>query len=164
MGDSEHRGSIIWALLTCRPDLLPVDLKRQGRAEEHVALFYPETAKGVDELFTVLCKKNGIQTALKKLSPLLSGDRLLSGADVEAGLVRAKFRAAGAGRKKVNKEDLESVFREFVPSTDPLAVELQTLAAVLECTSRSMVPEDYRNVSPATLSSRLNDLKSLLDA
>ena len=163
MGDSEHRGSIIWALLTCRPDLLPVDLKRQGRAEEHVALFYPETAAGVDELFAVLCKKNGIKTTLKKLSPLLTGEHLLSGADVEAGLVRAKFRAAGDGRAKVTKADLEAVFKDFIPSTDPLAVELQTLAAVLECTSRSMVPEDYRDLSPAALSSRLNELKSLLD-
>ena len=31
---------------TCRPDLLPIDLKRQGRAEEHLALFYPETGGG----------------------------------------------------------------------------------------------------------------------
>ena len=163
MGDSEHRGKIIWALLTCRPDLLPVDLKRQGRAEEHVALFYPDSAEGVDELFRVLCKKNGIATSLKKLSPLLDDERRLSGADVEAGLVRAKFLAAGAGRAKVNKSDLEAVFKDFIPSTDPLAVEMQTLAAVLECTSRAMVPEEYRTVSPAALSARLNELKALLD-
>ena len=36
------------------------------------------------------------------------------------------------GRKKVNKADLEAVFKEFSPSTDPLAVEMQTLAAVLD--------------------------------
>ena len=43
MGNTELRGKVIWFLLTSRPDLLPVDLKRQGRAEEHIALFYPET-------------------------------------------------------------------------------------------------------------------------
>ena len=43
MGNTELRGKVIWFLLTCRPDLLPVDLKRQGRAEEHIALFYPDT-------------------------------------------------------------------------------------------------------------------------
>ena len=32
MGDTRYRGKIIWMLLTCRPDLLPIDLKRQGRA------------------------------------------------------------------------------------------------------------------------------------
>src|ERR1700746_399668 len=43
MGNTELRGKVIWFLLTSRPDLLPVDLKRQGRAEEHIALFYPHT-------------------------------------------------------------------------------------------------------------------------
>src|SRR6202140_2862533 len=43
MGTTDYRGKIVWFLLTCRPDLLPVDLKRQGRAEEHLALFYPES-------------------------------------------------------------------------------------------------------------------------
>jgi len=43
MGNTELRGRVIWFLLTCRPDLLPVDLKRQGRAEEHLALFYPDS-------------------------------------------------------------------------------------------------------------------------
>jgi ATP-dependent Zn protease len=43
MGNTEYRGKIIWFLITCRPDLIPIDLKRQGRAEEHLALFYPET-------------------------------------------------------------------------------------------------------------------------
>ena len=43
MGNTEYRGKIIWFLMTARPDLLPVDLKRQGRAEEHLALFYPQT-------------------------------------------------------------------------------------------------------------------------
>jgi len=30
MGNTELRGRVIWFLLTCRPDLLPVDLKRRG--------------------------------------------------------------------------------------------------------------------------------------
>ena len=57
MGNTEYRGKIIWFLLTCRPDLLPIDLKRQGRAEEHLALFYPETAEEQDDLFTTLVRK-----------------------------------------------------------------------------------------------------------
>ena len=41
MGNTRYRGKIIWMLLTSRPDLLPIDLKRQGRAEVHIPLFYP---------------------------------------------------------------------------------------------------------------------------
>ena len=46
MGNTEYRGKIVWFLITSRPDLLPVDLKRQGRAEEHLALFYPQNDRG----------------------------------------------------------------------------------------------------------------------
>ena len=42
MGNTRYRGRIIWMLLTSRPDLLPIDLKRQGRAEVHIPLFYPQ--------------------------------------------------------------------------------------------------------------------------
>ena len=41
MGNTRYRGRIVWMLLTSRPDLLPIDLKRQGRAEVHIPLFYP---------------------------------------------------------------------------------------------------------------------------
>ena len=44
MGDTRYRGQIIWMLLTSRPDLLPIDLKRQGRAEVHIPLFYPTSS------------------------------------------------------------------------------------------------------------------------
>ena len=36
MGNTRYRGRIVWMLLTSRPDLLPIDLKRQGRAEVHI--------------------------------------------------------------------------------------------------------------------------------
>src|SRR4029079_2001864 len=35
-GDTAYRGKIVWRLLTARPDQLPIDLKRQGRAEVHI--------------------------------------------------------------------------------------------------------------------------------
>src|ERR1700693_140172 len=58
MGNTELRGKVIWFLLTCRPDLLPVDLKRQGRAEEHIALFYPDTPEERAGLVHAILKKN----------------------------------------------------------------------------------------------------------
>ena len=55
MGNTEYRGKIVWFLITCRPDLLPVDLKRQGRAEEHLALFYPQNARGARRRSSASC-------------------------------------------------------------------------------------------------------------
>jgi len=61
MGDTEMRGKVIWFLLTSRPDLIPVDLKRQGRAEEHIALFYPDTKEERRALLRAMQKKSGTE-------------------------------------------------------------------------------------------------------
>ncbi|HEX8998975.1 MAG TPA: AAA family ATPase, partial [Blastocatellia bacterium] len=45
MSNTANRGRILWILMTSRPDRLPIDLKRQGRCEEHIALFFPENAE-----------------------------------------------------------------------------------------------------------------------
>src|ERR1700687_5512496 len=95
MGDTRHRGQILWFLITARPDLLPIDLKRQGRAEEHVPLFYPETVAEYDEIYRVMLKKLGIRTSVADISSIAPPDRLLalSGSDLEALLVRATLEA-----------------------------------------------------------------------
>jgi SpoVK/Ycf46/Vps4 family AAA+-type ATPase len=163
MGNTEYRGKIIWFLLTCRPDLLPIDLKRQGRAEEHLALFYPETNEERDQLFKVISKKNNLQLALPSFSALLGESaRGLSGADIEAILVRSKFRALSEGRD-VTPEDVQFVVKDFVPPSYPLEVELQNLAAVRECTSRELLPERFRNLDQETITRRLGELKLMLE-
>jgi hypothetical protein len=63
MGDTRYRGRIIWMLLTARPDLLPIDLKRQGRAEVHIPLFYPTDEDEIRHMFVILAKKLGSRLA-----------------------------------------------------------------------------------------------------
>ncbi len=163
MSEPEHRGRILWFLVTARPDLMPVDLKRQGRAEEHLALFYPSTREEREELLRLMMKRMDIRLPLEKVpEPLLNGERMLSGADIEALLTRAKFRAAAAMGGKVTPEILEKVVEDFIPPVYPLEIELQTLAAVLECTSRAMLPENYRAAEREALVRRLEELKRLL--
>ena len=65
MGDTQYRGRIIWMLLTARPDLLPIDLKRQGRAEVHIPLFYPTEEAEIRQMFVILAKKLGSRVALE---------------------------------------------------------------------------------------------------
>src|SRR5688572_14372980 len=99
MGNTVYRGKIVWFLLTARPDLLPIDLKRQGRAEEHLALFYPQTDAERDELFRVVSKKTGVSVELPSFAALLPENaKGFSGADIEAVMVRAKFLALSEGR------------------------------------------------------------------
>jgi AAA+ superfamily predicted ATPase len=163
MGNTEYRGKVIWFLLTCRPDLLPVDLKRQGRAEEHLALFYPETEEDRLAMFRAMRKKTG--TAF---DPEADAEKLfathasaLSGADIEALLVRAKMRATLAGKPAPSVADLEAALTDFIPASSPDEIELQSLVAVLECTSRSLLPENHRATDRAEILRRVQELKIL---
>ena len=82
MGNTELRGKVIWFLLTCRPDLLPVDLKRQGRAEEHLALFYPHTDEERLAMLRAMQKKTGTRVASEEVEKFfLANAGTLSGAD-----------------------------------------------------------------------------------
>ncbi|HPS45260.1 MAG TPA: ATP-binding protein, partial [Treponemataceae bacterium] len=163
MGNTEYRGKIIWFLISCRPDLIPIDLKRQGRAEEHLALFYPETAEEKVELFKTLQRKLDIKVKEFPLTEIFRGFKFeVSGADIEAILVRAKMNATIENRVIVTKEDLEETIRDFIPPAYPHEIELQNLVAVLECTSREMVPQKFQKLERARLASEIQELKSLL--
>ena len=143
MGDTRYRGRIIWMLLTCRPDLLPIDLKRQGRCEVHIPLFAPQDAGEIAEMFRMMAKKNKAQLAADAL-PEISAERQLSGADLESILLTARRKALAAGREVVEKPDLQAAAEEFIPSSEGLEKEMQEIAAVLECTERSFLPPDWQ--------------------
>ncbi len=163
MSNAKHRGRVIFFLVTARPDLMPVDLKRQGRAEEHLALFYPSTRTEREELLRVMMRRTGVALPIEQVpDALLNGERTFSGADMEALMTRAKFRAAANGSSAVTTEILQEVVDDFIPPTYPMEVELQTLAAVLECTSRDLLPEAYRNMSRADIVQRVEALKQLI--
>ncbi len=215
MSDTRFRGKIIWFLVTARPDLMPVDLKRQGRAEEHLALFYPSTRKDREDLMRVMMKKTKTTAKMEDVpEALLDGERTYSGADMEALLTRAKFRATtshaieskpvnsvietaeGEAGGSVSSDEvsvasdqmsatasastngdgahiqnatgavtraiLEEVVEDFIPPSYPLQVELQTLAAVMECTSSSMLPEKFRSLDREQVVRRIAELKRLV--
>ena len=235
MSDTRFRGKIIWFLVTARPDLMPVDLKRQGRAEEHIGLFYPSTREDREELLRVMMRKTGIDVPMSEVpDALLDGERTYSGADMEALLTRAKFRAAthaldaplaegrgtgdggpegggeaegsesqttgepsgdaaplaedaedrgrGTGdgttaeplaeppappaepdrQRGVTRAVLQAVVDDFEPPSYPLQVELQNLTAVMECTSRSMLPVRFRGLDREATVRRVAELKRLI--
>lgn len=160
MSDTENRGRIVWFLMTARPDLMPIDLKRQGRAEEHLALFPPHTNEERVELYNAMKKKTGLYMTEKYIPAVIEeGFKTFSGADMEAALTRAKFRAAAEGKKKVTPEILDAALADFLPPTYPEEVELQTLSAVIECTSKELLPERYRDMNRDEILSKIEELK-----
>jgi|HubBroStandDraft_6_1064221.scaffolds.fasta_scaffold12045_2 AAA+ superfamily predicted ATPase len=152
MGNTEYRGKVIWFLLTCRPDLLPVDLKRQGRAEEHIALFYPDTPEERLALLRAMQRKVGLKPLPADIEKFfLDRAGSLSGADIEAVLVRAHMRSSLQNKTAIDAQDLEAAIDDFIPPYYPTEIDLQNLVAVLECTSKSLLPKQYRDMDRADL-------------
>ena len=166
MGDTANRGKILWFLITNRPDLLAMDLKRQGRAEKHIPLFLPETQKDYDDLLDVFIRKLNLKcgfASLFKAPPegaalKLSDVQQHSGADLEALLVRAKGLALIDGRDEVSIDDLVGCMADYMSPVYPQQVEYQLLQAVTESTSRSLIPEKWR-IDPAELALRIDRLR-----
>jgi len=163
MSDTRNRGRILWFLMTARPDLMPIDLKRQGRAEEHIALFPPETEEERIELFDAMKKKTGIKVTENHIpKTVLKGNTHYSGADMEAALTRAKFKTASEDLEETTPQILDQVFEDFLPPTYPEEVELQTLTAVSECTSKALLPERFRKLDRNKILTRIQELKQTI--
>jgi SpoVK/Ycf46/Vps4 family AAA+-type ATPase len=138
MGDTRYRGKLVWVLMTARPDLLPIDLKRQGRAEVHIPLFYPDDEAEIRKYLVVVAKKLDAKLAEEDVPPIPQRGHL-SGADIEGIVARAWRAALIAGQDRITRELLASVVEGFLPSTQTLEREAQELAAILECTDREFL-------------------------
>jgi SpoVK/Ycf46/Vps4 family AAA+-type ATPase len=164
MGDTRRRGKVIWFLMTSRPDLVPVDLKRQGRAEEHIALFPPADADERAAMFQALQQRMNVPLASGVDAAALFGSSAhpMSGADLEAILVRANRRIAAVGAPAISAALLAELIRDFQPPAYPLEIEYQRLIAAFECTSRALLPPDLAQLTPAAMGSRLAELRAAL--
>ena len=162
MGNTRYRGKIIWFLLTCRPDLLPIDLKRQGRCEEHIPLFYPETPDDRVEMFLAMGKKLKL-TLDRDTLPDLSAIPSLSGADIESVLTRVR-RESTLQKRSVDAALIGEVLKNF-RSVRSEAHELQWLAAILESSDLRYLPDKVRAEvekpgAYETLSRKLRELQA----
>ncbi len=163
MSNTDNRGKIIWFLMTARPDLMPIDLKRQGRAEEHLALFHPESFQERKELFEAMMQKTGVSLSEEFVpSQLENENHTWSGADIEAALTRASFLAAKEGAERVSREHLTEAFNDFLPAAYPDEIELQTLVAVMECTSKNLLPMRYKDADRSEILQEIEELKMML--
>src|SRR5690625_1154765 len=148
-------------MMTARPALMPVYLKRQRRASEHTTLVPSETWEEKKERYVAMVKKTGHAITESYIpGKILKSNSTFSGADMEAALTRAKFKAAVQGEEKATPDILDQVFEDFLPPTYPDEVELQTLAAVAECTSKALLPVRYQKMNRNRILDRIKELKA----
>ena len=154
IGDSSLRGREVWVAMTSRPDLLSIDMKRQGRFGLCLPLFPAQSPDDVADLFSVVAKVKKITLAEGVIAYIREalGTRPLTGSDVEALMTRAKEQAVLASRDNdVQKDDLETVVNAFIDPLDAHQLTMQELAAVLACSDRRYLPERYATADRAAL-------------
>jgi AAA+ superfamily predicted ATPase len=159
MSDTRNRGKIIWVFATSRPDLLEVDLKRQGRLDVHIPLFPPETPEEVRNLFLSIARKLKVEVADSDI-PDVPKELALGGNEVEGILVRAlRTRVLASHPPRPLRDILAEVLREMRPNAHRFKMEYMDLVAVKECTDARFLPERFRTISPEELERQIGEFR-----
>jgi SpoVK/Ycf46/Vps4 family AAA+-type ATPase len=162
IGDSSLRGRELWIAMTSRPDLLSIDMKRQGRFGLCVPLFPAQGPDDIVELFTTVArvKKIALKDSTIAFVREQLGTRPLTGSDIESILIRAKERAVLAKHDDdVQLTDLQEAVSSFIDPLDPELLALQELAAVLACSDRRYLPERFQKADRALLMETFSELR-----
>src|SRR5579862_8054572 len=162
IGDSTLRGRELWVAMTSRPDLLSIDMKRQGRFGLCMPLFPAQGPEDVAELFSTVARVKNVALSEDIAGYIRTslGLQPLTGSDVESVLIRAKERAVLAKRDTdVQRADLEEAVSSFIDPLDPDLLALQELAAVLACSDRRYLPERYKATDRAQMLEQFARLK-----
>ena len=159
MSDTRNRGRIVWVFATSRPDLLEVDLKRQGRLDVHIPLFPPQTSDETRALLLSVARKLKLPLDDSDIPPLPEGI-VLGGNEIEGILVRAlrAYELLPEPRSTL-KEILGKVFGEVRPNAHTRKLEYMDLVAVRECTDSRFLPPRYRGLSPEDLEQRIEETR-----
>lgn len=162
MADTSQRGKILWLVMTNRPDKLDIDLKRPGRFDRKIPMFFPKTHEEREHILRALLRKNKIQADLPDLKVVCQETEGYSGAELEAVLLLADQTAALRGADTVTMDDVQAAYVDFVPNRNRRMIEFMELLAVFECSSRRLLPEQYRQMSNEALQQRLELLREEL--
>jgi SpoVK/Ycf46/Vps4 family AAA+-type ATPase len=162
MSDTRNRGKVLWVFATSRPDLLEVDLKRQGRLDVHIPLFPPQTAAEMKELLVAMAKKLQFPLAPADVPDVPDGF-VMGGNEVEGALVRAvRTRELAPDSKRPLKEIFAEVLKEVRPSAHSRKLEYMDLIAVKECTDSRFLPPAYRDLAPEEVERRIDALRAFV--
>jgi len=159
MSDTANRGRIIWVFATSRPDLLEVDLKRQGRLDVHIPLFAPQTPEEQAALLLAIARKLKFPLTAGDLPPFTDA-QLLGGNELEGVLVRAlRLHELTDEPRRPIREILADVLKEVRPSPHTRKLEYMDLVAVKECTDARFLPQRYRDLTPEELETQIDALR-----
>jgi len=160
MSDSGNRGKIVWIIITARPDRLEPDIKRSGRAGEHLPVFDNEGEEKEEFLRHVLGQAGiDMETFLPdEIADFRELTETYYPADFDQLLTELRRRRHLDG--DLTPQTMLEELRDFMPSDTARQREYQELLAVLECTSREILPRRYALLSREEVRRRVREIRS----
>ncbi len=162
MSDPNNRGKIVWIIITARPDRLEPDIKRSGRAGEHIPVFDISGAERETYIRSVFLRA-GVdieQIPAEHKARILKLTTKYYPADLDQLLIELNRRKFLDGH--IGPETIISEAVNFLPSDISKQREFQELLAVLECTSRRLLPEKYANLPREFIEQQLEEIRTTM--
>lgn len=145
LSDPRVRGRVIMVNCTNRPDRMDAAMKRSGRSDDRIAILMPAMEERA-AIFGVMFKRYKIPTSIAEFMPFAAMTKGMSGADIES-IVLKSFRFASEKRKdKVDVASLQESINDFIPSASQAEIDLMTLLAISESSSRRLLPADVNEI------------------
>ena len=162
MSDPENRGKIVWVIITARPDRLEPDIKRSGRAGEHLPVFASDGEEKEAFVKHVLSQADVdlVSFSEEHRSEFLKLTVDYFPADYDQLLTELKRRRLLEG--KLTSEMVLEEAKDFIPSDIARQREYQELLAVLECTSREILPDRYASLPKELVQERMQTIRMMI--
>lgn len=147
MSDTSLRGKILWIMATNRPDLIDGALKRPGRCDLRIPFLPPDTAQ-----LALICRAAfrqypEMRSKIESWTPYAEQCFGYSGADMIEVVRRAWEHANACDCDKISEEDMKWACDDYRPqSLNRLEVVRMTLLALVECSSKSLMPDNWETL------------------
>ena len=169
MSDPDHRGRVIFMMMTNRPDKLDTDMKRPGRFDAKIPFFVPQDAVERAAIVRAVIARHGIDTDLpdEMLLPILEPLDGYGAADLEAAVLLAyddfdaNLLPDGLSERpeKLTAPFLAQAVRDFMPTRETAMMAYMELLAIHEASNRRLLPERFRQITVEELGERLAEAR-----
>jgi AAA+ superfamily predicted ATPase len=143
-GNGAYRGQILWMWATNRPDIMDEATKRPGRLGDlKIPFFF--AAENPEAVIRRSADRNHVHLRASDLTPVLEKTAGYSPAELEAVTLQSRWFARRNGRKTVGLDDLLAAADDYIPSRNDKVIEYMELLAILEASSKRLLPSKYRD-------------------
>jgi len=157
MSDPRLRGRVIWLLMTARIHLLSPDIRRPGRVGDLIIPVLDPTGEDRREFIDWMIRPTPLSD-LEKEAVAKELDSQILPPDYSSAAFAA-LRSQIKSQSPNTRDELLAIIRDILPPAIGLARRYQTLQALLNCTRRSLLPDE--NVTEETRNQWEREIRQL---